>query len=53
MTLPFALIVKKEVRFVLLDGTAEGASKLVQIELLPGRGEKAARIQLGVAEEFE
>ena len=47
------LIVDEEERLVFLIGPAERAAELVQIELLFGRCEIAARIESRVAEEFE
>src|SRR5579864_5659247 len=53
MHLPLGFIIYKEKRLILLEGPTHRGAELVQIELLAGGREVAARIQSGVAEELE
>src|ERR1022692_1659519 len=56
MPLPLGLVIGKEKRFVLLDGTAQRATELIQIELFFWRwGAEIVGfgVQLRVAEKFE
>ena len=53
MPLPFALIVEKEKRLILLDRAAQRTAELVQIELFFGNRKKAASVELRVAKKFK
>ena len=44
--------IDEEKGLVLSDGTANGAAKIVQVELLPRGGEVAVGIERGVAQKF-
>jgi hypothetical protein len=53
VALVFLLHIGEEEGLVFLDGAAQRAAKLIEIELFGGRGEEAAGIQVGIAEELE
>ena len=53
MKLIFLLTVDEEEGFVFADGSAEGAAKLVQVELFGVVSEVALGIERGVAQELE
>jgi hypothetical protein len=51
--LPLTLVVGEKESLVLSNGPTQSSAELVEIELLPAGGKKAARVQLGIAEELE
>ncbi len=53
LALPLGLVVKEEESLVLLDGSADRAAKLVQVEFFLARSEVAAGVERSVAEELK